>query len=196
MTGTTEKNHSATDSAVLPLTGVTVVSLEQAVAAPLASRHLADLGARVIKSSGSGSGILPVTTMPPCTGWPRTSCGSTGARSRSVSTSRLPRVSRRSGRSSPAWMCSSRTSRPERPSDRAARARRGGAPPRSPGVDCGQHDRIRHRRAAEGTQGLRHARPGQTGLARSPAPRTRDERGDGGVPAFSTDPGYAVLGHG
>jgi len=33
----------------LPLSGVTVVAVEQAVAAPLASRHLADLGARVIK---------------------------------------------------------------------------------------------------------------------------------------------------
>jgi itaconate CoA-transferase len=33
----------------LPLTGVTVVSLEQAVAAPFATRQLADLGARVIK---------------------------------------------------------------------------------------------------------------------------------------------------
>lgn len=32
-----------------PLTGVTVVSLEQAVAAPFATRQLADLGARVIK---------------------------------------------------------------------------------------------------------------------------------------------------
>ena len=34
---------------MLPLTGVTVVSLEQAVAAPFASRQLAELGARVIK---------------------------------------------------------------------------------------------------------------------------------------------------
>lgn len=33
----------------LPLAGVTVVALEQAVAAPLATRHMADLGARVIK---------------------------------------------------------------------------------------------------------------------------------------------------
>jgi crotonobetainyl-CoA:carnitine CoA-transferase CaiB-like acyl-CoA transferase len=33
----------------LPLDGVTVVSVEQAVAAPLATRNLADLGARVIK---------------------------------------------------------------------------------------------------------------------------------------------------
>jgi itaconate CoA-transferase len=34
---------------MLPLEGITVVSLEQAVAAPFASRQLADLGARVIK---------------------------------------------------------------------------------------------------------------------------------------------------
>ncbi|GAJ98974.1 L-carnitine dehydratase/bile acid-inducible protein F [Geomicrobium sp. JCM 19055] len=32
-----------------PLKGITVVSIEQAVAAPFASRQLADLGARVIK---------------------------------------------------------------------------------------------------------------------------------------------------
>src|SRR5215468_668991 len=32
-----------------PLSGLTVVALEQAVAAPLATRHFADLGARVIK---------------------------------------------------------------------------------------------------------------------------------------------------
>ncbi|MBE3001537.1 CoA transferase [Nocardiopsis sp. HNM0947] len=40
----------------LPLEGFTVVSLEQAVAAPLATRHLADLGARVIKVERPGSG--------------------------------------------------------------------------------------------------------------------------------------------
>lgn len=34
---------------MLPLEGITVVSLEQAVAAPLATRHLADIGARVLK---------------------------------------------------------------------------------------------------------------------------------------------------
>jgi itaconate CoA-transferase len=33
----------------LPLEGITVVSCEQAIAAPFASRHLADMGARVIK---------------------------------------------------------------------------------------------------------------------------------------------------
>src|SRR5215467_5861580 len=32
-----------------PLQGITVIALEQAVAAPLATRHLADMGARVIK---------------------------------------------------------------------------------------------------------------------------------------------------
>ncbi|MEU3900923.1 CaiB/BaiF CoA-transferase family protein [Streptomyces sp. NPDC045251] len=39
-----------------PLRGITVVSLEQAVAAPYASRQLADLGARVIKVERPGSG--------------------------------------------------------------------------------------------------------------------------------------------
>ena len=40
----------------LPLEGVTVVSLEQAVAAPFATRQLADLGARVIKIERPGVG--------------------------------------------------------------------------------------------------------------------------------------------
>ncbi|MFC5952047.1 CaiB/BaiF CoA transferase family protein [Pseudonocardia lutea] len=39
-----------------PLHGVTVVSLEQAVAAPFATRQLADLGARVIKIERPGAG--------------------------------------------------------------------------------------------------------------------------------------------
>jgi itaconate CoA-transferase len=41
---------------VLPLEGITVVALEQAVAAPFATRQLADLGARVIKVERAGSG--------------------------------------------------------------------------------------------------------------------------------------------
>jgi len=39
-----------------PLDGIVVVALEHAVAAPLATRHLADNGARVIKIERPGSG--------------------------------------------------------------------------------------------------------------------------------------------
>jgi itaconate CoA-transferase len=41
---------------MLPLEGVTVVTLEQAVAAPFATRQLADIGARVIKIERPGGG--------------------------------------------------------------------------------------------------------------------------------------------
>ncbi len=44
------------DATTLPLAGVTVVSLEQAVAAPFATRQLADLGARVVKVERPGVG--------------------------------------------------------------------------------------------------------------------------------------------
>ena len=40
----------------LPLAGIVVVSVEQAVAAPYATRQLADLGARVIKVERPGPG--------------------------------------------------------------------------------------------------------------------------------------------
>jgi itaconate CoA-transferase len=40
----------------LPLKGITVVSLEHAIAAPFCTRQLADLGARVIKVERPGSG--------------------------------------------------------------------------------------------------------------------------------------------
>src|SRR6516165_5975804 len=40
----------------LPLDGILVVSIEQAVAAPFATRQLADLGARVIKIERPGTG--------------------------------------------------------------------------------------------------------------------------------------------
>src|SRR5438093_3124892 len=41
---------------MLPLQGITVVAVEQAVAVPFATRQLADLGARVIKIERPGSG--------------------------------------------------------------------------------------------------------------------------------------------
>src|SRR3954463_7914133 len=41
---------------VRPLTGITVVTLEHAIAAPFATRQLADLGARVIKVERPGTG--------------------------------------------------------------------------------------------------------------------------------------------
>jgi crotonobetainyl-CoA:carnitine CoA-transferase CaiB-like acyl-CoA transferase len=43
---------------MLPLEGITVVAIEQAVAAPLATRNLADLGARVIKVERVDGGDL------------------------------------------------------------------------------------------------------------------------------------------
>lgn len=48
--------NSATALSDLPLSGITVVSLEHAIAAPFATRQLADLGARVIKVERPGVG--------------------------------------------------------------------------------------------------------------------------------------------
>ena len=41
---------------MLPLEGITIISIEQAVAAPFATRQLADLGARVVKIERPGVG--------------------------------------------------------------------------------------------------------------------------------------------
>src|SRR6266513_516251 len=43
---------------MLPLEGITIISLEQAVAAPFATRQLADLGARVIKIERPEVGLI------------------------------------------------------------------------------------------------------------------------------------------
>lgn len=59
-----------------PLDGVTVVALEQAVAAPFATRQLlADLSARVIKVERTGSGDFAVATTRPCMARPATLSG-------------------------------------------------------------------------------------------------------------------------
>ena len=51
-----------------PLRGLTVVSLEQAIAAPYATRQLADLGARVIKVERPGRATSPAATTTASTG--------------------------------------------------------------------------------------------------------------------------------
>jgi len=66
---------------MLPLEGITVVSLEQAVAAPFATRQLADLGARVIKVERPEVGTLPVATTLRSKVSPATSSGLTALKS-------------------------------------------------------------------------------------------------------------------
>jgi crotonobetainyl-CoA:carnitine CoA-transferase CaiB-like acyl-CoA transferase len=63
-----------------PLKGLTVVTLEHAIAAPFATRQLADLGARVIKIERPGAATSRAATTSACAAWPRTSSGPTAAR--------------------------------------------------------------------------------------------------------------------
>src|SRR5690606_36962551 len=54
--GTTEVLRMSAGIPVRPLDGITVVSLEHAIAAPFCTRQLADMGARVIKIERPGTG--------------------------------------------------------------------------------------------------------------------------------------------
>ena len=51
--------HSVRAGNMKPLAGTTIVTLEHAIAAPFATRQLADLGARVIKVERPGVGDRP-----------------------------------------------------------------------------------------------------------------------------------------
>ena len=63
-----------------PLDGITVVALEHAVAAPFATRQLADLGARVIKVERPAVGDFARSYDETVRGCPPTSSGSTAPR--------------------------------------------------------------------------------------------------------------------
>lgn len=65
-----------------PLAGITVVALEQAISAPMCTRTLGDFGARVIKVENPKGGDFARHYDDVVKGLGRTSCGSTGARSR------------------------------------------------------------------------------------------------------------------
>ena len=78
--------HLPASRTLAPLAGVRVVAWEHAVAAPLATRHLADLGADVVKVERPTAAISREPTTRPSTASARTSCGSIAANAASSST--------------------------------------------------------------------------------------------------------------
>src|SRR5262252_6038993 len=72
-----------------PLQGILVIALEQAVAAPLATRHLADLGARVIKIERPDVGDFAGTMIKVCMACQAILSGSIARKSRLHSTSNI-----------------------------------------------------------------------------------------------------------
>ena len=69
-----------------PLSGITVVTLEQAVSAPMCTGTLADFGARVIKIEHPNGGDFARRYDDVVTALRRTSSGVTATKSRSPST--------------------------------------------------------------------------------------------------------------
>jgi itaconate CoA-transferase len=68
------------EATLRPLDGITVVTLEHAIAAPFCTRQLADLGARVIKVERPRSGDFARAYDSACAAWRHTSCGPTAPR--------------------------------------------------------------------------------------------------------------------
>ena len=149
-----------------PLEGITVVTLEHAIAAPFCTRQLADLGARVIKVERPGSGRLRARLRQPRQGpgvalrldQPRQ--GKPDARPQARRARRHPRA----------------TARARRRAGAEPRARRGGADgalargaaPEAPAADRLRHLRLRRRPRAPGPvprqEGVRPADPERIGL--------------------------------
>ena len=69
--------RSEHEAAHAPLEGITVVTLEHAIAAPFCTRQLADLGARVIKIERPGGGDFARDYDSACAAWRRISSGPT-----------------------------------------------------------------------------------------------------------------------
>ena len=141
-----------------PLDGITVVALEQAVAAPFATRQLADLGARVIKIERPGVGDF-------ARGYDRTVHGQSsllrlaepgqGVRRPRRQGPGRPGAARRGSSTRPTSSC--RTSSPARPSGSASTptALRGSAAGAGPLLDL----RLRRGRAVRAEEGVRPADP-------------------------------------
>ena len=176
----------------LPLDGVLVVSCEQAVAAPLATRHLADLGARVIKIERPGRGDFARDYDTTVAGLSSHFVWLNRSKESVALDLKDPDAIAALRRISPAPTCSCRTSRPAR------RSASGWAPtelraafPRL--VTCSVSG-LRVGRPLPRREGLRPAHPVRGGpRRRSPAPTEHPAKA--GIPAADIGAGmYAFSG--